>query len=82
MTAKSSRPIRLTAELIQCHMCNCFSQKAFRLFLIAERGGVANFFVDNGRMRFAVNPKAAERSQLRISSRLLSLARIVHHAGP
>ena len=48
----------------------------------AERGGVANFFVDNGRMRFAVNPKAAERSHLRISSRLLSLARIVHHAGP
>lgn len=48
----------------------------------AERGGVANFFVDNGRMRFAVNPKAAERANLRISSRLLSLARIVQLAGP
>lgn len=43
----------------------------------AERGGVANFFIDNGRMRFAVNPRAADRAQLRISSRLLTLARLV-----
>ena len=27
----------------------------------AEHGGVANFFIDGGRMRFAVNPDAAER---------------------
>jgi hypothetical protein len=40
-------------------------------------GGIASFFVDNGKMRFAVNPSAAERAQLRISSKLLSLARIV-----
>ena len=43
----------------------------------AERGGVANFFVDGGRMRFAVNPGAAERARLRISSRLLTLAKLV-----
>jgi hypothetical protein len=43
----------------------------------AEIGGVANFFVDNGRMKFAVNPNAAVRARLRISSRLLTLARIV-----
>lgn len=48
----------------------------------AELGGVANFFVDSGRMRFAVNTRAADRSQLRISSKLLSLARIVQHDGP
>ena len=43
----------------------------------AERGGVANFFVDGGRMRFAINPGAADRARLRISSRLLSLAKLV-----
>lgn len=47
----------------------------------AERGGVANFFVDNGRMRFAVNTTAADKARLRISSKLLSLAKIVHHDG-
>jgi hypothetical protein len=36
-----------------------------------------NFFVDSERMRFAVNPAAAERGGLRISSRLLKLAVIV-----
>lgn len=43
----------------------------------AERGGVANFFVDGGRMRFAVNPAAVDRARLRISSRLLTLAKLV-----
>jgi len=43
----------------------------------AEHGGVANFFVDNGRMRFAVNPAAAIRARLQISSKLLALAKIV-----
>jgi hypothetical protein len=43
----------------------------------ARRGGMANFFIDSGRMRFAVNPDAAERARLRISSRLLALSRVV-----
>jgi hypothetical protein len=43
----------------------------------AERGGVANFYVDGGRMRFAINPAAADRARLRISSRLLTLAKLV-----
>ena len=48
----------------------------------AEQGGVAYFFVDRGRMRFAVNTRAADRANLRISSKLLSLARIVRYDGP
>lgn len=48
----------------------------------AEQGGVANFFVDRGRMRFAVNTRAADRAQLQISSKLLSLARIVRYDPP
>ena len=47
----------------------------------AARGGIANFFMDGSRMRFAVNPGAASRAQLQISSRLLSLARIVPNDG-
>jgi hypothetical protein len=43
---------------------------------IAE-GGVAYFFIENSRMRFAINPDAAERAHLRLSSKLLSLAKLV-----
>jgi hypothetical protein len=46
----------------------------------AELGGVANLFVEDGRMRFAVNVDSAQRSKLRLSSRLLSLAKIVKDA--
>jgi hypothetical protein len=43
----------------------------------ARLGGVANFFVQDGRLRFAVNVDAARRASLRISSRMLALAAIV-----
>jgi hypothetical protein len=50
----------------------------------AQGGGIAGLFVDQGRMRFAINVEAALRCRLRISSRLLSLAKIVKddHAHP
>jgi hypothetical protein len=43
----------------------------------AKLGGVANFFVQDGRLRFAINVDAARRAGLRISSRMLALALIV-----
>jgi hypothetical protein len=43
----------------------------------AESGGVAAFFVEAGKMRFAINTDAAQRARLRISSRLLNLAKLV-----
>lgn len=43
----------------------------------AVNGGVINFKLDDGRVRFEINVKAAEGEQLRISSKLLSLAQIV-----
>lgn len=43
----------------------------------AERGGVVNFFETDSKIHFEINPRAAERARLRISSRLLGLARIV-----
>lgn len=42
-----------------------------------QHGGVVNLLLSGGRIRFEVNPHAAERAHLQISSRLLSLATIV-----
>ncbi len=42
-----------------------------------QRGGMINILLNDGRIRFEVNPHAAERAHLQISSRLLSLATIV-----
>ena len=50
----------------------------------AEAGGIAGLFVDDGKMRFAINVEAAKRARLQISSRLLSLAKLVEdeHVHP
>lgn len=40
-------------------------------------GGIISFVVENRRVRFSINQSAAQRAGLRISSRLLSLARTV-----
>ena len=42
-----------------------------------EQGGIVNFFLQNGKVRFEINRSAAERVGLRFSSRLLQLAKIV-----
>jgi hypothetical protein len=43
----------------------------------AERGGIIRFRMDGDRVRLDINPTAAERARLKISSELLKLARIV-----
>ncbi|HUI76802.1 MAG TPA: YfiR family protein [Bryobacteraceae bacterium] len=43
----------------------------------AALGGMVNFYIEDRRIRFEINPKAAARSGLRISSQLLKLARVV-----
>jgi hypothetical protein len=42
-----------------------------------EDGGVINFKLDDGKLRFEIDVDAAARENLRISSKLLSLAQIV-----
>jgi hypothetical protein len=56
--------------------------------LFTAAGGVARFFVENAKLRFAINVDAAARARLRLSSKLLGLATIVRdgrkeprHAG-
>lgn len=47
----------------------------------AHIGGVINFFVQDSRVRFEINPDAADRAHLRISAKLLALARVVRGVG-
>jgi hypothetical protein len=44
---------------------------------LARQGGMVNFIVEAKRVRFEINKAAAEQAGLRISSKLLSLARVV-----
>jgi len=59
------------------------SLKGLAVFTVSDReqfaqlGGVAYFFVENGKMRFAINQDAAQRAHLTLSSKLLSLAKLV-----
>ena len=43
----------------------------------AELGGVADFFLERDRIRFAINVAATERARVTISSKVLALAKIV-----
>jgi hypothetical protein len=47
------------------------------LDMFAALGGVAQLFVENGKMRFALNPASAQRAGIRLSSKLLALAKVV-----
>ncbi len=44
----------------------------------ASAGGIANFYRDGNRIRFEINPKAAKKAGLKISSQLLRLAKVVN----
>jgi hypothetical protein len=43
----------------------------------AQQGGMAQFRLEQGRMRFVINPAAAQRAHIALSAKLLSLAIIV-----
>lgn len=45
----------------------------------ARAGGIIELYIDAGRMRFAINVDAANRSGLHLSSRLLGLAKLVRN---
>jgi len=47
----------------------------------AEAGGTMNFVIEAARVKLEVNMRAAERARVRISSKLLTLARIVDRSG-
>jgi YfiR/HmsC-like len=43
----------------------------------SEQGGMVNFVLENDRVRFEINVTAAERARLKISSKLLNVAKLV-----
>jgi hypothetical protein len=47
-----------------------------------QSGGIINFVNEDNKVRFEVNVSAAERAGLKISSRLLALARVVKRPAP
>ena len=47
----------------------------------AQHGGGINFFLAGSKVRFEINPGAAQSDGLKISSQLLSLGKIVQSAG-
>jgi len=48
----------------------------------ASSGGIVNFRIEGDRIRIRINVEAADRANLRISSKLLSLAEIVKRPSP
>jgi len=48
----------------------------------AQRGGIINFVLEDDKVRFEVNVDAAKQADINISSRLLSLAKIVQQTTP
>jgi hypothetical protein len=47
----------------------------------SQSGGIIELYVDGGRIRFAINVDAGGRSGVRLSSRLLGLAKIIRNAN-
>ena len=45
-------------------------------------GGIIGFVIENHRVRFDINQAAAENAALKLSSKLLSVARFVEHRPP
>jgi hypothetical protein len=43
-----------------------------------QHGGMINFYRDGTKVRFEINPEAAEKKGLKLGSELLSLGKIVH----
>ena len=44
---------------------------------LVQQGAVVNFYIENNKVRFEINVETAKQQQLKISSKLLSLAKIV-----
>jgi hypothetical protein len=60
-----------------------WSLKGARVLTVGEcdgfalKGGIINFTVEEGNIRFEINRRAADRAGLKISSKLLNLAKLV-----
>ncbi len=44
-----------------------------------QAGGIVGFVMEDGRVRFEINADGAERAQLRVSSKLMALAKVIRN---
>ena len=68
----SSRVAEIVAALRDLPVLTVSDSEEF-----TKRGGIIQFFVESGKMRFRINARAAKRARLQLSSRLLALADVV-----
>lgn len=71
-SSESRRVKSIIGNLLGCGILTVGETPGFAL-----DGGVINFKIENGRVRFEINVEAAAKQHLRLSSKLLSLAQIV-----
>lgn len=65
LTKLDSKPILSVSEVVS----------------FAQEGGIINFYIQGGKVRFEINPESAQHKRLKISSQLLTLGKIVIPAG-
>jgi hypothetical protein len=75
----ASEKKRLPQLLVSLHGSNALTVADVDGFL--EEGGMIQLFSEDNRVRFAINVEATLRAKLKLSSKLLSLARVVGGNG-
>ena len=71
-TSEKSRLPEILGQLKDAHVLTVSDIEGF-----AEQGGIINFISERNKVRFEINPEAARRTGLTISSELLKLAKLV-----
>jgi len=74
--AEADRGLRLAASLRQAPVLVVGDAPRF-----AQQGGAIGFVLEDNRVRFDVNSTAMQRAGLKVSSKLLRVARSVHESG-
>lgn len=75
----SSEKERLTKILKTLSGLNILTISDTKSF--AQQGVLINFYIEENKVRFEINQDAVSRSGIKISSKLLNLAKIVHDEG-
>lgn len=77
--------VLFVSDIEEAHWAEIFSKVGQQAVLtvgeserFAEQGGVIGFYKEEGKVRFAINVDAAARAGLKINSKLLALAKVVH----
>ena len=71
----SSQESRVPQVMQNLHGSSVLTVGEMERFIPA--GGIINFVIERNKVRFEISPSGAERARLKLSSQLLSLARVV-----